>query len=146
MGNDDGFTMLELLLVIAIIGVLVGIGVFSARRVLAGQQESAAVNTIRQTVWQGATAAAARGQEAKLVLEDGQLELRVGAAVIRTEELPGGVSTNLPAELVFTPPGKLAEDSLEALRAAQPLWIQTSERQYRLEVSVIGEVIAEAQP
>jgi prepilin-type N-terminal cleavage/methylation domain-containing protein len=146
--RQNGFSIIELLVVLAIIGVVVGIGVFNGLRVLQGQQERAAVRSIQQSIWQGATAASARGVETELVRNDRQLLVRevVSGRTLRREELPAGVSTNLPAGQVlrFTPPGRVAIATLRAL--PEPLVVEASGRRYQLRVSLIGEVQAQVMP
>lgn len=148
MRRANGITLLELLVVVAIIGVVAGIGVFNGLRALQGQQEQAAVRSIQQSIWQGATAASARGVETELVRDGRQLLVRevVSGRTLRREELPAGVSTNLPTGQVlrFTPPGQIARTTLAAL--PEPLWVQITDRRYRLRVSLIGEVRAEVMP
>lgn len=142
MTRTEGITLLELLLVLALLGIVVSLGFFNGRRALAVQQETAAINSIRQSVWQGATAAAASGRKTELVRDGRRLVVHEPERnrVIRTEELPSGVATNLPSGtvLVFTPPGRVA--SLDAI--PDPLWVQAGDRRYHLELSVIGEVRA----
>lgn len=136
--------MIELLIVIAIIGIILGFGVFNGRQALTSQQERAAVNSIRQSAWQGATAASARGVAVWMTLEEGELLLRQGSndgRVIRREELPQGLETNIPSGtlLVFTPPGKVRPDTLPA---PGEYWVGASGRTLELEFSMIGEVVA----
>jgi type IV fimbrial biogenesis protein FimU len=146
--RQNGFSLLELLVVLAIIGVAVGIGVFNGLRALQAQQERAAVRSIQQSIWQGATAASARGVETELVRNDRQLLVRevVSGRTLRREELPAGVSTNLPTGQVlrFTPPGQIARATLDALPV--PLYVRTTDRRYQLRVSLIGEVQAQVMP
>jgi len=146
--RTHGITLLELLVVVAIIGVVAGIGVFNGRRALQGQQEQAAVRSIQQSIWQGATAASARGVETELFRTDRELLVREvpSRRTLRREELPAGVSTNLPEGQVlrFTPPGQIARATLLAL--PEPLMVWTTDGSYRLTVSLIGEVRAEVIP
>lgn len=134
-------TLLELLIVLAVIGMVVGIGIFNARRALTGSQERSAVQTVRQSIWQGATAASSRGRPITLVRTGNTFQLLDGDTVIRTDELPNGVSSNLAQGtlLEFSPPGKVTAESLEDFMASNP-WIGADGRTQRIEVSVIGEV------
>jgi len=142
--SQAGFSVLELLIVLAIIGVVVGIGVLNGRQALDRQQERAAFNSLRQTVWQGATAASARGQRVFLQLSGRELSLRIGSASgnqLRSENLPAGVETNLPqgTVLIFEPPGKI-ESGL--LPAAGQYWFEAGSNRVDLIFSVIGKVEA----
>lgn len=136
--------MIELLIIVAIIGIILAIGVFNGRQALTSQQERAAVNSLRQASWQGATAAAARGRPVFLTHENSELLLRVGNAdgnVIRREQLPPGLDSNLPegTVLVFTSPGKIDP---EFVPAPGQYWVEADGRRLALEFSVIGEVEA----
>lgn len=142
--SQAGFSVLELLIVLAIIGVVVGIGVFNGRQALDRQQERAAFNSLRQTVWQGATAASARGQRVFLQLSGRELSLRIGSAggtQLRSENLPAGVDTNLPQGtiLIFEPPGKIQSDLLPE---AGEYWFEAGSSRLDLIFSIIGEVEA----
>lgn len=143
-GSQAGISLIEILVVLAIVGIALGIGFFNGRGLLEGRREVAAVNSLRQSVWQAATAASARGRSVQLVLGGRTLEVRDGATVIRRDELPDGVSTNLPQGVVlsFTPPGKVTPASLAAVQALSP-YISTGKSTYQLEFSLIGEVRAQ---
>lgn len=142
-----GITVLELLIVIAILGVIAGLVAINGRRILQGQNERAAITSIQQTVWQGATAAAARGVVVRLARDGDEFVLTdtETGAVLKRFELPQAVASNWPdgQTLDFTPPGKVDVDTLDAL--PDPLTVTTSTRVTNLTVSLIGEVRAEAQ-
>jgi prepilin-type N-terminal cleavage/methylation domain-containing protein len=142
----QGITLLELLVVIAVIGIVAAIGIFNGRRILQGQEERAAITSIQQTVWQGATAAAARGNATNLARAGSVFTLTEAATsrVLKRFELPQGVTTNWPenANLTFTPPGKVATLSI----LPNPLTIHASGKTTQLTISLIGEVKAEAVP
>lgn len=143
-----GLTTIELLIVMAILAIVATIGIMNYRQVLRGQEERAAIQSIQQTVWQGATAAAARGVLVNLTRSGNVFTLAESESgrVLKTFELPNGVSSNWPADraLVFTPPGKVQPSTLTSL--PNPLTITSSKgRVTRLTVSLIGEVKAEAQ-
>lgn len=139
--RSDGITLLELLVVIAIIGVVLAIGIFSGRQALVSSQERAAIQTVRQSIWQGATAASARGRPITLERNGRTLRLMDGATVIRTDDMPAGVSTNFASGVLleFSPPGRITEETLTAFMESVPR-ITTDTRTSRLEVSLIGEV------
>lgn len=136
-----GITILELLIVLAVLGLVLGIGFFNARRALVGSQERAAVQTVRQSIWQGATAASSRGRPITLVRTGNAFQLVDGDTIIRSDDLPDGVTTNLAQGtlLEFSPPGKVTADSLAGFMERDP-WIGGEGRTQRIEVSVIGEV------
>lgn len=145
-GNHAGFSVVELLIVLAIVGTLAGVGFVFGRQILQGQENRSAINTVQQSVWQGATAAASRGITAELFRNGRVLQVRNQAtsAVIRSFELPPDVVFNLPdgASLVFTPPGKIDLGSMANLPS---LTLQANGKTYSLQVSLIGEVKVELQ-
>ncbi len=140
-----GFTLIELLIVMAILGAISGVAFVSGRQILRGQQEQAAINTVQQSIWQGATAAASRGIRAELFRNGTTIQVRNSAdlSVIRAFDLPANVTFNLPegVSLLFTPPGKIDIASLDAL--PKPLTLVANDRTYELQISLIGEVKAE---
>lgn len=102
--------------------------------------ERSAVNTFQQAVWQGATAAAARGFRTELVhVGDELLVRRVSdSSVIRRYDLAAGVTVTVPGNpnpiLTFTPPGRVL-----ALPAGS-VQITADGVTYNLQISLIGEV------
>lgn len=148
--RDSGFTVFELLIVVAVAAVVLGVGFVGGRQVLAGQEGVSSINTLQQSVWQGATLAASRGIPTELHRAGERLEVRAAApgsnAVLRTFELAGSIDTNLPEGLVlvFTPPGKVDPASLAAL--PDPLWFKGNGKKHVLTFSLIGEVKVEALP
>ena len=138
-----GITMLELLIVIAIIGIIGGISFISGNEIARRQSAQGAISTFQQSVWQGATMAASRGTTIELRRDGQELRLTHGISgeTIRRYELPAGV--DIPVQnpiLRFLPPGKIDQATLNSL--PDNLVISTSEGRYGLEISVIGEVQA----
>jgi prepilin-type N-terminal cleavage/methylation domain-containing protein len=146
MRAQRGFSVLELLIVLAIIGIVGTIGFVNGRRIADNQSAQGSLATIQQSIWQGATAAAARGVTVDLVRAGSTFTLEAGDDVLRSFDLADGVETNLGEDglaLRFLPPGKVDLDSLTAL--PEDLYILAEDRRYALRVSMIGEVIAEAE-
>lgn len=140
--RERGFTLLELLIVLAIVGIVAALAVGNGRRIVSNQQNQASLAAFQQSVWEGATAAAARGVDTKLVRDSGGLRIVDGksGAVLRSFAIPSGVATNIPSGdvLVFTPPGKVDASSLAALPS--PLTMTVNGHTYTLKISIIGEV------
>lgn len=145
--RTEGLTILEVMVVLAIISVIAGLVAINGRRVLQGQDEIAAVTSLQQSVWQGATAAAARGVVTRLTRQGDSFVLTdtSNGRTLRRFELPRGVEStwNDGQSLDFTPPGKVDTETLKAL--PNPLTLTTSSRTTVLTISLIGEVKAEAQ-
>lgn len=152
-----GFTLLEVLVVTAIIGVVAGLSAFEGRRVAAGREERAAVTSIRQMFWQGATAAASRGLTAELVRSGPDLIIRSreDGRELRRTTLPASVSTDLPegtllyfgapGRVCFTPPPACSSDPRDAA-FPNPFAVLAGRRTSRLTVSLIGDVSEESLP
>lgn len=138
---DEGMTLMELLIVIAILAIVLGIGVMNGRQVAQRQAARGAVATFQQSVWQGATAAASRGITVELLrTADGLALINVdNDVVLRAYEMPSSVVINADNPILrFLPPGKVDLSTLEAL--PDDLIVDTGDERYRLEISLIGEV------
>ncbi|MDF1523830.1 MAG: prepilin-type N-terminal cleavage/methylation domain-containing protein [Trueperaceae bacterium] len=140
--SSAGFSILELLVVLAILAVAFGLVAVAGRGILQRSAERSVVNTVQQAVWQGATMAAARGVRTELVRDGDVLAVRrlADGEVLRTFDLEPGATLNVDdgQVLVFTPPGSVLESSLDAL--PDPVTITAAGATYELEVSLIGEV------
>lgn len=137
-GVRAGLSLIELVLVMAIIATIVGFAAIQGRAMIQRANERSAVNTFQQAVWQGATAAAARGFRTELVRSGNELLVRRASdsSVIRRYEFASGVTLNLPTNpiLIFTPPGRV--DTLPAT----PIQITADGVTHTLQISLIGEV------
>lgn len=146
MNDTKGFTLLELLIVIAVIGIVGGLAFVNGHRIAQRQEASGAIATFQQSVWQGATAAASRGSVVELNRTDDGLELvdLNRDRVLRRYELPSEVSIGAENPILrFLPPGKVDLSTLPDREKG--LMVSTGQGDYRLKVSLIGEVMSEAQ-
>lgn len=139
--HRGGLSLIELLIALAILAVVLGLGFVAGREYLRRADERSAVNTFQQAVWQGATAAAARGFRTELVRVGNELLVRrvSDSSVIRRYEIAPGANLSVPGNpiLVFTPPGRVL-----ALPAT-PIQITADGVTYTLQISLIGEVRAQ---
>ncbi len=132
-----GITLIELIIVVALLGIVLGFGYMIGREFVRRSDERSAVNTFQQAVWQGATIASARGFRTQLVRTGNELQVqRLDGTVLRSFEFATGVTLNVPGNpiLVFTPPGRI--DALPA----SAIQITADGTTYTLEISLIGEV------
>ncbi|RDI95156.1 type II secretion system protein [Meiothermus sp. QL-1] len=138
-----GFTLLELLVVMAILGVAAGIGLAQFRNLAQRQEALATVDQIRQLFWQGATAAASRGGTNFLLVRSGntlRVESQVDGSVLRSVTLPAGVSCSLPQGTLatFTSPGKVNFSS--SFPPNRQFTITANGQTFTLTATLIGEV------
>ena len=137
MRRRGGFSLLELLAVIAVLGIAFGMVALGSRKILQGQEERAAVVTLEQMFRHGATAAASRGEALELVRTGRVLVVRPqgGSRVIKRAELPKDVVLALPEGQVatFSSPGMVNIDP-------DTFTVETQKETYQLTVSLIGEV------
>lgn len=144
--NRRGLSLLEILIVIAIIGVLAGIGLFSGRQIIRNQNEVASVQQLRQLISRATTALNAQGKSGTLNRSGTLIKVIDGNNKTLMEmTLDKNVVTNLPEgnSLVFLPTGRITSVSLAALPALE---MQAAGKTFRLEISVIGELKAEVKP
>jgi len=141
-GRRSGLSLIELLVLLAVLGVLLGLAAIQGRAIAQRASERSVVNTFQQAVWQGATLAAARGFRTELVRDGDVLEVRRVSTgeTLRRFELDSRASLNLQdgQVVVFTPPGSIVVETLDAL--PDPIEIVAAGTTYELEVSLIGEV------
>ncbi len=142
-GPSQGFTLLEFLVVMAILGIAAGIGIAQFRNLGQRQQAAATVDQIRQLFWQGATAAASRGGTNFLLVRSGntlRVESQVNGSVLRSVTLPSGVTCSLSEGTLatFTSPGKVNFSS--SFPANRQFTVSANGRTYTLTATLIGEV------
>lgn len=144
----DGLTIIEILITLGILAIIFSIGVVGYLQLRDAQASRAGVNSIRQIILHGTTAAASRGQRLELVRSGNRLQVRTEETtptVVRTVELPANIAAQVPADgsgrvLRFTPPGMVSFPT----GFTNPFTITDRGRTYTLTVSLIGEVRSEA--
>ncbi len=141
MKRGFGFTMLELLIVMAVVGIITAVGAVSASTILKRSQEGSSLRTFQHSIWQAAGLSSSRGVIITLNKSGQTLSIKnqKSGATLRSFKLASGVSTNLPdGEVIkFLPPGEIDEVSYQNLPS--PISISTSHENYSLLVSIIGE-------
>jgi prepilin-type N-terminal cleavage/methylation domain-containing protein len=146
--NRRGFSLLEILVVIAVIGILAGIGLFNGRQIIRQQNEVASIQQLRQLISRATTALNAQGKLG-ILNRSGSLikviDVDDNTKTFMTMTLDKNVVTNLPEgnSLVFLPTGRISSASLAALPALE---MQAAGKTFGLEISIIGELRAEVKP
>lgn len=135
--------MLELLVVMAILGVAAGLGIAQLRNLGERQQAAATVDQIRQLFWQGATAAASRGGTNFLLVRSGntlRVQSQTDGSILRSVTLPAGVTCSLSDGTLatFTSPGKVNYSS--SFPANRQFTVSANGRTFTLTATLIGEV------
>lgn len=141
--TNKGFTLLELILVMAILAVVAGIGVGQFQNIGRRQQAAATIDQIRQLFWQGATAAASRGGTNFVLIRSGStfsVQAVTDGSVIRSVTLPSGVTSSLSQGTLatFTSPGKVSFSALFPIN--RQFTISANGQTYTLTATLIGEV------
>jgi prepilin-type N-terminal cleavage/methylation domain-containing protein len=135
-----GFTMLELLIAVAIIGVLASIVFVSGRQIVLRQEGPDTISQFKQIVSRGGSVAAARGKDVQLKYQNREFILRekVSEKYIHSFEIPASVSINLSegATLEFAPSGLIK--SLAAV--PNPVIVNSKDKTYQLRLSIIGQM------
>lgn len=143
-----GFSLLELLVVVALVAVFASVTFVSGRRVMQSQDELAAISIMKQSLIRAATAATSRGKEMELSHNNSVISLKesLSQKEVQRFDLPKNSQLNLSSGsfLVFRENGQIHPASLNAL--PQPLILSTHSKSYTLSISLIGEMKAEPQP
>jgi len=137
-----GFSVIELLVVLAVLAVIFAIGAFNGRRTLLSQEQAAFLRSLQGLFWEAATEAASRGENLVLHFTGQRLEVRrTDGTVLRALDLPPGVSLSLTQGVVarFTPPGKVADRDGMNLRQPLSFTATVGSQTYTYTVSLIGE-------
>jgi prepilin-type N-terminal cleavage/methylation domain-containing protein len=135
-----GFTMLELLIVMAIVGVLASIAFVSGRQIMQKQEASSTISQLRQILSRGGSVASARGKEIQLKYTNHEFILseKVSAKVVQSFKVPSGVSLSIADNSVieFAPSGLIK--SLASV--PNPVYVSAHGKNYQLRLSIIGEM------
>jgi prepilin-type N-terminal cleavage/methylation domain-containing protein len=140
--KQRGFSLLEILVVLAIVGILAGLVAVGSRAILRGQENRSSLYSMRQIFWQGASAASSRGLSLSLVRSGDVIQVidplkPSSSQLIRKVELSDDATLSLPqgAIATFSPTGKVTIAS-----ANNPFTFTADGKTYRFTVSLIGEI------
>lgn len=136
-----GFSVIELLVVLAVLAVIFAIGAFNGRRTLLSQEQAAFLRSLQGLFWEAATEAASRGENLVLHFTGqrlGEADGRYGSPRLGP---PPGVSLSLTPGVVaqFTPPGKVADQDGRNLLQPLSFTATVGSKTYTYTVSLIGE-------
>jgi len=132
-----GFTLLELLIVLAVLGLALGLLAMGVSRIQSDEADRAAIETFQLALLDAAGAASARGASLTIHWLGDELVVREDADVVRRWPFPADTQTTLePDELVtFTPSGRI--ESLADL--PDPLSFTWRGETRTLAVSLVGQ-------
>jgi prepilin-type N-terminal cleavage/methylation domain-containing protein len=149
--NRRGFSLLEILVVLAVLGILLSIAALVGRDIIRKQNELSAVSQVKQLLWGAGSSVNARGTSGVLRRTGNKLEIidtltTSPNKTLSEVTLDSAVTTNLPSgdSLVFLSSGRIDSDTLAAL--PNPLTVTGAGKTFKLTVSVIGEVKFEVMP
>lgn len=136
-----GLTLVEMIVLVAVLGVVFTLVAFNGQRTLAEQEEVAFLRTLQGLFWQGATEAASRGETLLLVRQGNRLEIRRGQQALRSVRIPSGISLSLAEGTIvqFTPPGKLQGPQGQNLTQPLTFTVQRGNKTFTYTISLIGE-------
>ncbi len=137
-----GLTLLELLVVLALLGLLLGLTGMNARKTIERQEEAAFVTGVKRLFWDGGTRASSLGETLELRREQQMLVLYKDTIPIRRLRIPEGVTTDLPTGKIatFLPTGKVELELTASCSPYPSFRVQNASGRRCLEVSKIGEV------
>lgn len=143
MRNRQGLSLIEILIILAVLSIIFSFVAVGSRTILQGQEERASLTSVQTIFWQGATAAASRGETLELVRAGPILSVieKDSGKTVRKEELSDEVELSLPDGKVatFIAPGKVS------MASGNSFTLKANETTYLMTVSLIGEVKKEVQ-
>ena len=139
--HRGGFSFVEMLIVLVVIGIVGGITAGGFTQMRASQEARAGITSIRQIISQGATSASSRGIPLELVRSGNKLEVRaLNATVLHSVALPSALAAQFPSSgawLNFNAVGRVGYPSSFW---ANPKTLTSGGKSYQLSISLIGEI------
>jgi len=136
-----GFSLIEILVVIAILSVFASLTFVSGRRVMQSQDQLAAISILKQSLIRASLSANAKGKQLELKQTGSSIKLIDGTKTLEQFDLPQGFSVNWP-DLVFRESGLIDVTSL----GSNTILLQGPQQTYELKISLIAEMKAELIP
>lgn len=141
--RSSGLTMVELMVVIAIVAILAMIGIPALRQLLLAGELNAAQENLGQTLRKARGYALTRGTLATVTVTAANrravLSLSDGSVANETLALPASVTVGADAAYVFSPSGTVTGAGTTVLTAAE---LPAASGTRRLTVSATGEIAA----
>ncbi|WP_293171939.1 type II secretion system protein [Oceanithermus sp.] len=143
--RSRGFTLLEMLVVIGILGIVVAMGMFNGRLIADRQERSSFLTSVEQIFWRGATTASSRAGTYRLNYDGQRLAIvpSGGGTAVYSVEVPSGVtlSLDLGDVVAFTAPGRVNVLNLPGdCNGPSSFEVAVEGQTYCYRISIIGEV------
>ena len=137
----QGFSLIEILVVIAILSVFASLTFVSGRRVMQSQDQLAAISILKQSLIRASLSANAKGKQLELKQNGSSIELKDATKTLEQFDLPSGFSVNWP-DLMFRESGLIDVASLPT----DKIVLSGPKGTYELKISLIAEMKAELIP
>lgn len=139
--HTKGFSLIEILVVIAILSVFASLTVVSGRRVMQSQDQLAAISILKQSLIRASLSSNAKGKPLELKQNGSSIELKDGTKTLEQFDLPSGFTVNWPT-LVFRESGLIDVASM----GTDTILLEGPKETYELKISLIAEMKAELMP
>ena len=138
-----GFSFVEMLIVLGLVGIVGGIAAGGFSQMRASQEARAGITSIRQIISQGATAASSRGIPLELVRNSNKFEVRTLEAtptVLHSVDLPSALAAQFPSGTAWLSFSAVGRVGFPTTFWTNPKTLSSGGKDYQLSISLIGEV------